>query len=51
MSPGVSNVVRTTRPTTVVTGFVDGLGAEVAVLFRRAASQRPLASDSEGTDG
>jgi hypothetical protein len=51
VSPGVSNAVPTTRPTAVVTGFVDGLGGEVAVLFRRAASQRPVASDSEGTDG
>jgi len=33
----------------VVTGAVDGVGAEVAVLFCRAAWQRPVASDSEGT--
>jgi len=35
VSPSVSSAVPTTRPTAVVTGAVDGLGAEVAVLLAR----------------
>jgi hypothetical protein len=49
VSPSLSDAVRMTRPTAVVTGAFDGRGAEAAVLFCVATSQRPVASDSEGT--